>query len=211
MKAKDYNEIFKKSIEKYHVLDDMNQPFDNPYNFKTEPLRHLLYQKCWIDTVQWHCEDIVRLPHIEPTKALALKRKIDASNQRRTNVVEYIDSYFLDKYKGVKIKKNATHNSESPAWAIDRLSILALKIYHMQQEVCRDSASETHQKKCQEKLDILLMQQKDLSQAIDQLLEDIAEGNKYMTVYKQMKMYNDKELNPILYNKNNFNTKNTSL
>lgn len=188
--------VFEESIEKYHEKDDVYQVFENPY--PKNDIAHLLYRKNWIDTVQWHYEDIIRDPQIEPLQALDLKRKIDASNQDRTDLVEYIDSYFLDKYRSVEIKQNATINTESPAWAVDRLSILALKIYHMQEEVNRKDASQEHLKKCQEKLDILLEQRRDLSTAIDQLLKDIEEGNKYMKVYKQMKMYNDEELNPIL-------------
>lgn len=190
-------EIFEESIQKYHVIDDVYQPFENPY--PSDSLEHLLYRKNWIDTVQWHYEDIVRDPDIAPVDALDLKRKIDASNQDRTDTVEYIDSYFLNKYKDVTPKATATINSESPAWAIDRLSILALKIYHMQEEVSREGASDAHRAKCQEKLDVLLEQKTDLSSAIDQLLTDIENGDKYMKVYKQMKMYNDEELNPVLY------------
>lgn len=190
-------EIFEESIQKYHVIDDVYQPFENPY--PSDSLEHLLYRKNWIDTVQWHYEDIVRDPEIAPVDALDLKRKIDASNQDRTDTVEYIDSYFLNKYKNVTPRATATINSESPAWAIDRLSILALKIYHMQEEVSREGASDAHRAKCQEKLDVLLEQKTDLSSAIDQLLTDIENGDKYMKVYKQMKMYNDEELNPVLY------------
>lgn len=189
--------IFEETISKYHVLDAVDQPFSNPYD--SHLVEHLLYRKSWIDTVQWHFEDIIRDPNIDPVAALELKRKIDASNQDRTDMVEYIDSYFLDRYKEVVPAKDATINSESPAWALDRLSILALKIYHMQEEASRASASEKHRKQCQSKLDILLEQKKDLSTAIDQLLNDIESGNKYMKVYKQMKMYNDTELNPVLY------------
>lgn len=188
--------IFEESIQKYHVKDDVYQAFENPY--PTGEVSHLLFRKNWIDTVQWHFEDIIRDPEIEPTAALVLKRKIDGSNQDRTDLVEYIDSYFLKKYQSVEIMKNATINTESPAWAIDRLSILALKIYHMAEEANRSDASEKHLKKCQEKLAILLEQRKDLSTAIDQLLSDIESGKKYMKVYKQMKMYNDDELNPVL-------------
>ena len=189
--------IFEKSIVQYHVLDTIDQPFSNPY--EKEAVEHLLYRKNWIDTVQWHYEDIIRDPHIDPVGALELKRKIDASNQDRTDMVEYIDSYFLERYQSVAVLPNATINSESPAWALDRLSILALKIYHMQEEATRSSASAEHRQQCQTKLDVLLEQKKDLSTAIDQLLSDIEAGNKYMKVYKQMKMYNDTELNPVLY------------
>ncbi|SHI31267.1 Protein of unknown function [Arenibacter nanhaiticus] len=188
--------IFQESIQKYHIKDDVNQPFENPY--PQDDIAHLLYRKNWIDTVQWHYEDIIRDPQIDPVAALKLKRQIDASNQDRTDLVEYIDSYFLNKYKAVKKQDNATINTESPAWAIDRLSILALKVYHMQEEVDRSDASEAHIAKCSEKLNVLLEQRKDLSTAIDQLLTDIEAGAKYMKVYKQMKMYNDDELNPVL-------------
>jgi hypothetical protein len=160
-----------------------------------------LYRKNWIDTVQWHYEDIIRLPDIDPVDAIVLKRKIDASNQDRTDMVEFIDSYFLNKFKDVKVKEGAKINSETPAWAIDRLSILALKIYHMKEEATRESASEAHRAKCQEKLNVLLEQRVDLSTAIDDLLNDFATGEKYMKVYKQMKMYNDEDTNPMLYSK----------
>lgn len=199
--------IFEESIDKYHVLDDVYQPFTNPY--PSPSIEHLLYRKNWIDTVQWHYEDIIRDPHINPVEALDLKRKIDASNQDRTDTVEYIDSYFLDLYKNVKPLAGATINTESPAWAVDRLSILALKIYHMQEEVNRPDATAEHRAKCQEKLNVLLEQKKDLSQALDQLLADIESGKKYMKVYKQMKMYNDEELNPILYGGKDVMYKNT--
>ncbi len=199
MKAQDFNKIFDAVIAKYHIIDDVDQTFENVYDSST--LEHLLYRKCWIDTVQWHYEDIIRLPEIDPIEALALKRRIDASNQDRTDMVEYVDSYFLQKYADVQPKENAKINSESPAWAIDRLSILALKIYHMAEEANRESASESHKQACQKKLEILLEQRVDLSTAIDDLIVDIENGDKYMKVYKQMKMYNDDELNPMLYNK----------
>ena len=201
MKAADFNKMFDMVINKYHVIDNVDQPFDNPYS-KME-LEHLLYKKSWVDTVQWHYEDIIRLPDIDPVEALTLKRKIDASNQVRTDMVEFIDSYYLDLYKNVKIQPDAKINTESPAWAIDRLSILALKIYHMKEEANRETASDQHRSNCQEKLDVLLEQRLDLTSAIDDLLLDIAQGKKYMKVYKQMKMYNDYELNPMLYNKKN--------
>lgn len=192
------NTIFREVIEKYHEKDSVDQEFKNPYDPEKHLLEHLLYRKCWIDTVQWHYEDIIRDQNIDPEAALTLKRKIDASNQDRTDTVEYIDSYFLEKYKDVKPNTDATINSESPAWAIDRLSILALKIYHMNEEANREDASQEHRMKCKAKLDVLLEQRVDLSTAINQLLEDIAKGEKYMKVYKQMKMYNDDELNPVL-------------
>lgn len=188
--------IFQGSIEKYHEKNDVHQLFINPY--AKDDIARLLYRKNWIDTVQWHYEDSIREPNIEPKVALDLKRKIDASNQDRTDLVEFIDGHFLKKYRSVEVKDGATINTESPAWAIDRLSILALKIYHMQEEVERKDASVEHITKCKNKLNILLEQRKDLSLAIDQLLADIERGDKYMKVYKQMKMYNDEDLNPIL-------------
>jgi hypothetical protein len=189
-------EIFQESIVRYHVLDRVDQECVNPYS--RDDIAHLLYKKNWIDTIQWHYEDIIRDPNIEPAAALKLKRKIDASNQERTDLVEYIDSYFLTKYADVYLLPGATINTESPAWAIDRLSILALKIYHMKEETERKDASEEHIKVCAKKLAVLLEQKKDLTTAIDQLLSDIEAGKKYMKVYKQMKMYNDDELNPVL-------------
>lgn len=197
MNSKLCNEVFLKSIQDYHQNDDVNTPVTNPYPKDQE--EHLLYLKNWIDTVQWHFEDIIRDPNINPEAALVLKRKIDKSNQERTDVVEYIDAHFLEKYKDIKVLENATLNTESPAWAIDRLSILALKIYHMKQEADRKDASEDHIAACEKKLAVLLEQQQDLSTAIDMLLSDIKSGKKYMKVYKQMKMYNDESLNPVLY------------
>lgn len=191
------NKIFQNVIEKYHIINTVDQPFENAYD-KSELLEHLLYRKCWIDTVQWHYEDIIRDPQIDPVAALTLKRQIDASNQDRTDMVEYIDSYFLEKYKDVSVKDGATINTESPAWGVDRLSILALKVYHMNEEATRTDASDDHRAACKKKLDILLEQRVDLSTAIDTLLGDIEKGDKYMKVYKQMKMYNDDELNPVL-------------
>jgi hypothetical protein len=189
--------VFEQSIKDYHQFDNVDQPINNP--FPKEKFEHLLYFKNWIDTVQWHFEDIIRDPNIDPVAALKLKRRIDASNQERTDMVEYIDSYFLQKFTSVKVKESAKINSESPAWAFDRLSILALKIYHMQQEANRVEASQEHRNKCQEKLNTLLEQRSDLSTAIDDLLTDIENGDKFMKVYKQMKMYNDDDLNPVLY------------
>lgn len=193
------NSIFDTVIIDYHKNDNVDTPISNPY--QTMTVEHLIYLKNWIDTVQWHLEDIIRDPQIDPVKALEIKRRIDKSNQERTDLVELIDSYFLDKYKDVKVKADAKINTESPAWAIDRLSILALKIYHMKQEVLRNDVDDLHKEQCKKKLDILLEQRKDLSSAIDELLADIERGDKYMKVYKQMKMYNDPNLNPILYKK----------
>jgi len=192
------NSVFQEVIEKYHLIDRVDQEFSNPYDKNEQLLEHLLYRKCWIDTVQWHYEDLIREPNIDPVSALALKRKIDASNQDRTDTVEFIDSYFLDKYKEVEVKPEATINTESPAWGVDRLSILALKIYHMEEEANREDASANHRQACQDKLAVLLEQRTDLSTAIDQLLTAIEAGEKYMKTYKQMKMYNDDELNPVL-------------
>ena len=193
------NIIFNQVIKDYHLTDNVDTPIQNPY--EKESIDYNLYLKCWIDTVQWHYEDIIRDPQIDPIEALALKRRIDKSNQDRTDLVEEIDSYFRQYYSHVKPLDDARLNTESPAWAVDRLSILALKIYHMQEQVDRQDASSDHIAKCQDKLQVLLEQQKDLSLAIDQLLEDIEAGRKYMKVYRQMKMYNDPATNPILYKK----------
>lgn len=190
-------EIFEKTVAEYHRYDDVNHPSPNPYAPGT--LEFLLCEKNWTDAVQWHLEDIVRDPGIDPVYALEIKRRIDALNQYRTDTVEYIDSYFLQKYSGVEILPDARINTETPAWAIDRLSILQLKIYHMRCEAVRTDASDEHRAACSRKLDTLLEQQRDLSTAIEELLEDIAAGRKYMKTYKQMKMYNDPSLNPVLY------------
>lgn len=191
------NPIFIESIDDYHRTDNVDTPIHNPYPVKS--IEYYLYLKNWIDTVQWHFEDIIRDPNINPEAALVLKRRIDKSNQDRTDLVELIDSYFLDKYKDVTPVEGATINTESPAWAIDRLSILALKIYHMRKEVERTDTTPEHHAQCENKLNVLLEQKKDLSTAIDQLIADIEAGRKYMKVYKQMKMYNDPALNPVLY------------
>ena len=190
-------QVFEKSILDYHVFDDISKESNNPYN--KNQLEFLLYQKNWIDTVQWHLEDIIRDPKIDPVEALKIKRTIDLSNQKRTDLVEYIDSYFLEKTKNVKIQNNASFNSESPAWAIDRLSILALKIFHMKQETERTDVDQSHIYNCKKKLAVLNEQNKDLCTAIDELMDDIQNGKKYMKTYKQMKMYNDEDLNPVLY------------
>jgi len=199
MKPTEFNGLFDKVVADYHKFDDIYKECENPYQAGT--LEFLLYKKCWIDAVQWHLEDVIRDPQIDPARALEIKRWIDRSNQERTDMVEYIDSFFLDKYKDVKVLPDARINTETPAWAIDRLSILALKIWHMHEQAARQDATEEHKAKCQEKLNVLLTQRKDLTQGITELLEDIEAGRKYMKVYKQMKMYNDPALNPVLYAK----------
>ena len=191
--------VFNQAITDYHINDNVDTPINNPY--KRDEIENRLYLKCWIDTVQWHYEDIIRDPHINPLEALNLKRRIDQSNQDRAELVEQIDSYCRQLYCDVKVLDDARINTESPAWAIDRLSILQLKIYHMQEQVNRPDASPEHVARCKAKLDILLEQNVDLSTAIDQLLNDIQEGKKYMKVYRQMKMYNDPSTNPVLYKK----------
>ncbi len=193
------NRIFNEVITDYHKFDDIDQPVENPYD--AESLEHLLYVKNWIDTAQWHMEDVVRNPNIDPVEGLSWKRRIDAQNQVRTDMVEFIDGYFLNLYQGISPLPDAKINTESPAWAIDRLSILALKIYHMSEEAERETASAEHRAQCQIKLNTLLLQRDDLSTSINELLADIEAGKKYMKVYKQMKMYNDPSLNPVLYKK----------
>lgn len=190
-------DIFESTTRRYHETDDVDASVVNPY--KEGTIEHTLFAKNWIDAVQWHLEDIIRDPAIDPVAALALKRRIDRSNQDRTDMVEELDTYFRDLYKDVTVLPDATINTESPAWALDRLSILALKIYHMQAEVERDDASPEHKARCAAKLDVLMEQRKDLIDAIRQLLDDIKDGKKYMKVYRQMKMYNDPATNPVLY------------
>ena len=198
MFAKKAIEIFNQATQDFKKSDDINKLLVNRFDFNENYIEHLLYKKSWIDTVQWAYEDIIRDPDIDPVEALALKRKIDASNQDRTDTVEMLDEYFMEKYKGVKVLEHATINTESPAWALDRLSILELKIYHMNIEASRNDASNDHKTKCSLKLKVLIQQREDLSQAINELLSEISEGKKYMKTYKQMKMYNDDELNPVL-------------
>lgn len=190
-------QVFHQSVKDYHVHNHVDHPIENPY--ASGSFEYLLYLKNYIDTVQWHLEDIVRDPNIDPVEGIALKRRIDKSNQERTDLVEKIDDYFLHQFKEVNTKTNATVNTESPAWAIDRLSILELKIWHMKEEVNRKDATEEHRTKCNNKLSVLLEQQIDLSTSIDELLNDIESGKKKMKVYRQMKMYNDPSLNPVLY------------
>lgn len=191
--------IFNRSIEDYHITDDVDAV--KPNHYENNSLEQILYDKNWIDTVQWHLEDIIRDENIDPVKALEIKRRIDASNQKRTDLVEFIDSWFLNKYKNTTPNADAKINTETPAWAVDRLSILALKVYHMDLEANRASASDEHREKCQMKLNTLLEQKKDLSSAINQLLNDIENGLIKIKTYKQMKMYNDETLNPVLYKK----------
>jgi hypothetical protein len=195
--AKKANEIFDSATSAYHITDNVDAQEPNP--FQPGTIQHTLHAKNWIDAVQWHLEDIIRDPQIDPVKALALKRRIDRSNQDRTDMVEELDTHFRQLYAQVTPQPDATINTESPAWALDRLSILALKIYHMKAEADRHDAQPQHRQRCAQKLDILLQQRDDLTQAIDTLLDDIAAGRKYMKVYRQMKMYNDPETNPVLY------------
>ncbi len=193
------NKIFQQAIRDYHLTDDVDTEMKNPYD--RDSIEYKLYMKCWIDTVQWHLEDLIRDPHIDLSDALALKRRIDHSNQDRTDLVEDIDTYFRQKYSDITPMADARLNTESPAWAVDRLSILELKIWHMQEQTERKDADQEHLARCQAKLEVLLEQRVDLSTAIDQLLEDYQAGRKVMKVYRQMKMYNDPSTNPVLYKK----------
>ena len=189
--------IFEQSVADYHIDDDVDAPTRQPY--APESIEGVLYAKNRIDAVQWHLEDIIRDPEIDPVAALALKRRIDRSNQERTDMVEEPVTYFRTLYAGVEVASDAIINTESPAWALDRLSILALKIYHMEAEVNRADATPEHRARCAAKLAVLTEQRADLVSAIDCLLDDIAAGRKYMKVYRQMKMYNDADTNPVLY------------
>lgn len=191
--------VFCQAINDYHVKDDVEAIVSNPY--ERDEIENRLYLKCWIDTVRWHFEDMIRHPHIDPMDALSLIRRIERSSQDRTDIVEQIDSYFKHKYSNVKPLPDATLNTENPAWAIDRLSILELKIYHMREQTMRTDVPHEHTARCRERLAVLLEQERDLSTAIDTLLDDIAAGRKCMKVYRQMKMYNDPSTNPVLYKK----------
>lgn len=193
------NEVFDRSVADYHRHDDVDAKIENPYAKST--FESILYSKNWVDAVQWHLEDIIRDPEIDPREALELKRRIDRSNQVRTDMVEDIDTWMREKYKNVEVLPEATINTESPAWALDRLSILALKIWHMREQAERADADADHVARSNARLEVLLEQRHDLSLAIDQLLEDIEAGRKYMKVYRQMKMYNDPSTNPVLYAK----------
>ncbi len=195
--AQQSNLIFSQAVADYHINDNVDTPVNNPFSSGT--IESLLYLKCWIDTVQWHLEDIIRDPNINPSEALLIKRRIDHSNQDRTDLVERIDSYFYEQYSNITPQPNAKINTESPAWAIDRLSILNVKIYHMQVEVNRTDVSPEQHQNVQKKLAVLLEQQTDLTTSITQLLDDYRNGSRIMKVYKQMKMYNDPNLNPVLY------------
>jgi hypothetical protein len=197
MKAVEMNVIFDRCIANYHLTDNVDVAEKNPH--PKGSLEYTLYHKAWIDTVQWHLEDIIRDPAIDPDTALSIKRRIDRSNQERTDEVERIDDYYFALFEQMKPQEGARLNTESPAWAIDRLCILALKIYHMRIEAEREDLYPELKSKNQLKLETLKIQRSDLSLAIDQLLDDLASGRRIMKVYRQMKMYNDPELNPILY------------
>lgn len=200
-KADSFNKIFFKCIRDYHVTDNVDTKINNPYDADRESVNHLMYAKCWIDTVQWHLEDIVRNPQIDPVEGIKIKRRIDQSNQKRNDIVEKIDESLLGFFESMSIQKkdNAKMNSESPAWIVDRLSILCLKVYHMEAEIERKEASADHRISCARKLDLLGQQLADLVLCFDELVEEIARGDKFMKVYRQMKMYNDPEMNPVLY------------
>jgi|SRR5688572_18872856 len=197
LKATDCYKVFQQSIDDYHQIDDVNAKSKNPY--KAQSFESLLYEKNWIDTVQWHLEDIIRAPEINPVEGIQIKRRIDKSNQDRTDVVEKVDDYFLEYFKGTTPKPGARINSETPAWLLDRMSILMLKIYHMKEQTERKDVSDEHIRKCQAKLHVLMEQKSDMRHAFDEMIEDIRAGVRRFKVYRQMKMYNDASLNPALY------------
>ena len=199
MKAENCIKIFEKAITDYHVKDNVYQSFTNP--FEESSIECTMYQKSWIDTVQWHYEDIIRDPNIEPAAGMDMKRKIDKSNQNRTDVVEQLDDYYISLFNNVSIQSNAKLNTESPGWVVDRISILCLKIYHMQEQVDRTDTDSKHRQQCLNKLNILLEQKEDISKSFNDLLDEIQKGEKQIKVYRQMKMYNDDTLNPVLYKK----------
>lgn len=189
--------VFEASIADYHILNDVDAPLKNPY--RADTFEYLLYLKNWIDTVQWHLEDIIRSPTIAPSELVAIKRRIDASNQHRTDVVERLDDHFLACFQAIKPLETARLNSETPAWLLDRMSILLLKVYHMKEQVERADADEMHRARCGEKLQVLLEQRSDMAACFDELMQEIMAGERRFKVYRQMKMYNDAALNPVLY------------
>ncbi len=199
MKANDIFDIFARQVAEYHKIDSVDAPTRNPFSEGT--FEHLLWEKSYVDTVQWHLEDLVRPADVDPVEALRLKRWIDRSNQQRTDMVERIDDHYMQLFAKVELRPGAKINTETPAWALDRLSILALKIYHFGIEVERTDVDEAHLVRCRNKYNILLEQKADLTQAIDDLLQELSEGRKRMKLYRQMKMYNDPQLNPMLYGK----------
>ena len=196
MNASDCIKIFQESITDYHRYDDIDAKIQNPYPVNT--IEHHLYHKNWIDTVQWHLEDIIRAAAASE-EVLLLKKRIDASNQDRTDKVEKIDDWFIEQLKNVIPQAESRLNSETPAWLLDRISILQLKIWHMREQTARTDATEEHRQKCQDKLTILLEQEKDMKICYDELLTELFHGIRRMKVYRQMKMYNDATLNPALY------------
>lgn len=197
MLAKEINDIFRESILDYHTTDHVDA--EMPRKYAENQFGQLLYLKNWIDTVQWHLEDIIRDPKNEPSFLVAIKRRIDASNQHRTDTVEQIDELLFENFKNVTVQENAKMNSETPAWLLDRMSILQLKIYHFKEQLERNDADETHLNSVKHKLMILEIQEQDLEKCYDELMEDLGSGQKYMKLYKQMKMYNDPKLNPVFY------------
>lgn len=201
LKADDCYKVFQRCIEDYHKYDNVNTPIKNP--FPGDHFESLLYAKNWIDTVQWHLEDIIRLPEIDPAEGIQLKRRIDKSNQDRTDMVEKIDDYFLELFRSVTPAPGSRINSETPAWLLDRMSILLLKIFHMKEQTERKDASAEHIQRCAAKLKILTEQKADMQLAFDEMMEDIGNGHRRFKVYRQMKMYNDASLNPMLYGHKN--------
>ena len=197
---KHFNEIFQLAIKYYHLRDTVNQEFKTPYEDENE-FDAILYKKCWIDSVQWHLEDLVRDPDISAEEAIRYKRRIDALNQQRTDLVEKIDDFLYEHFKDVKVDENARINTETPGWAIDRLSILNLKIYHWKEESERQDATEEERENARKKLALLLQQNEDLSLAISQLFDELKAGKVIAKTYKQLKMYNDPKLNPVLRGK----------
>jgi hypothetical protein len=197
LSAKEIIAIFRKAIDDYHLQDHVNAVLKNP--FDQNSFEGLLYIKNWIDTVQWHLEDIIRRDDISTDEFVLTKRKIDASNQNRTDKVEELDELFYRFFANTETKESARLNSETPGWLLDRLSILELKIYHFMEQAERSDAEAEHRQKAAAKLEILLQQENDLSICFNELMLDLSLGDKYMKMYKQMKMYNDPSLNPELY------------
>ena len=164
---------------------------------------NLVSMQHYVNFELWHQEDMARDPDATDSKIAAVKRAIDVLNQRRNDMIEQMDQYLLDELQKKKINytSETEMNSETPGSIIDRLSINALKIYHMDEEIQRLDVTDEHRKKCSGKLSVLQDQRNDLKKSLETLLADLSSGKKRLKVYQQMKMYNDENLNPVLYQK----------
>ena len=184
-----------KEVEQWHEelpQDDSSESADFP---------SLVSAQHQVNFELWHQEDLARDPDVSDSKIAGVKRAIDVLNQRRNDLIEQLDQFLVNvlSRENVNTTDQTELNSETPGSMIDRLSINALKIYHMNEEIQREDVAESHRKKCFGKLSVLQEQREDLRQCLDKLLVDLSTGKKRLKVYQQMKMYNDESLNPVLY------------